>query len=267
MSRKSLNSPKFDFSVPLGLIGAFAFIALGISLYTSVGAFINTPSLLIVFGGTLCAGIVCFSPSDVAKAFAQALRLILAVETKKMPLASLIMRASDITHTNGLLSLQKNYMKTIPEKSFWANGLNLLIDGINGTECEQIMRSKMMNEYAQRMNSVAFFNKLAEIAPAMGLIGTLIGLVQMLSTLSDPSTIGPAMAVAMLTTFYGAIFAYLLCIPLASRLEKKAHDILAENQLCLVGFKAIDKGQNPRKTQMELNALLPSGKHINYFES
>ena len=107
---------------------------------------------------------------------------------------------------------------------------------------------------------------MAEIAPAMGLIGTLIGLVQMLSTLSDPSAIGPAMAVAMLTTFYGALFAYLFCLPLASRLEQVAEENLAQNQLCLVGFKAVDSAQNPRKTQMELNALLSAENQLNYFE-
>ena len=267
MKRKSPNSSKFDFSVLLGLAGAFAFIALGIGFYTSISAFINAPAFLIVFGGTFFAAIVSFSPNDAFNTLIHVLRLILGIETKNTSVVPLIMRASDISHTNGLLSLQKNYMKSIPSKSFWANGLNLLIDGINGSECEQIMRGKMMNEYAEQMNSAAFLNKMGEIAPAMGLIGTLIGLVQMLSTLSDPSAIGPAMAVAMLTTFYGAVFAYLFCIPLASRLEQIAEHTLSENQLCLVGLKAVDTAQNPRKTQMELNALLPIGKQVNYFES
>ena len=267
MAKKTLSAPKFDFSVLLGLIGAFAFIALGIGFYTSFSAFINTPALLIVFGGTICATVVCFSFSDAIKTLAHILRLILGIGTSNISVTPLIMRASDITYTNGLLSLQKNYLKTIPEKSFWATGLNLLIDGIDGLECEQIMRAKMMNEYNTQMNGVAFLNKMAEIAPAMGLIGTLIGLVQMLSTLSDPSTIGPAMAVAMLTTFYGAIFAYLLCLPLAGRLERIAERSFEQNQLCLIGFKAVDKAQNPRKTQMQLNALLPKNQQINYFES
>ena len=267
MAKKTLSAPKFDFSVLLGLIGAFTFVILSIGFYTSVSAFINTPALLIVFGGTICASIVCFSFSDAIKTFTRVVRLILGVKPQNISGAPLIMRASDIAHTNGLLALQKNYMKSVGEKSFWANGLNLLIDGISGAECDQIMRSKMMNEYTEQMNGVAFLNKMAEIAPAMGLIGTLIGLVQMLSTLSDPSTIGPAMAVAMLTTFYGAIFAYLLCLPLAGRLERIAERSFEQNQLCLIGFKAIDKAQNPRKTQMELNALLPINQQINYFES
>ena len=266
MQKKVLRSNRFDFSVLFGLLGAFAFVAVGIGLYSSIVAFLNLSALMIVFGGTLCAAMVSFSPTDVFRAFASIFKLIFGVSGQNSNIGSFIMRASDIVHTNGLLSLQKNYMKSIPAKSFWADGLNLMIDGMTGSECEQIMRSRMMNIYATQMNGVSFLNKMAEIAPAMGLIGTLIGLVQMLSTLSDPSAIGPAMAVAMLTTFYGALFAYLFCLPLASRLEQVAEANLAQNQLCLVGFKAVDSGQNPRKTQMELNALLPIEKQLNYFE-
>lgn len=266
MKEKRFSSPHFDFSPLMGLLGAFAFVGIGIGLYSSIGAFLNLPSFLIVFGGTLCAAMVCFPVSDVVRAFSEVLRLIIGVYTSKTNFETAIVRASDIVHTNGLLSLQKSYMKTMPAKSFWSDGLNLLIDGMSGAECDQIMRDRMMNEYAAQMNGVALLNKMAEIAPAMGLIGTLIGLVQMLSTLSDPSAIGPAMAVAMLTTFYGALFAYLVCLPLASRLEQIAETNLAQSQLCLVGFKAVDSGQNPRKTQMELNALLPPEKQLNYFE-
>ncbi len=266
MKKKQFRTVGFDFSVLLGLVGAFAFVGIGIGLYSSVGAFLNLPSFLIVLGGTLCAAMVSFAPSDVVRAFGSVFRLIFGFYQPAVNVAPSIMRASDIVHANGLLSLQKNYMKSISAKSFWAEGLNLMIDGMTGSECEQIMRSRMMNKYSSRMNGVSFLNKMAEIAPAMGLIGTLIGLVQMLSTMSDPSTIGPAMAVAMLTTFYGALFAYLFCLPLASRLEQYAENQLAQNQLCLVGFKAVDSAQNPRKTQMELNALLPAEYQLNYFE-
>ena len=266
MEKKRTNSNSFDLSVLCGLIGSFIFISLGIGLYTSLSIFINLPSLLIVLGGTFCAAIVCFSLKDAFRALLKVLRLILGIENKNAPIAPSIMWASEIVYSNGLLSLQKNYMNSIDNKTFWAQGINLLIDGINGSECEQIMHTKMLNDYSEQMNGVSFLNKMAEIAPAMGLIGTLIGLIQMLSSMSDPSTIGPSMAVAMLTTFYGAIFAYLFCTPLASRLEQIAEQNLAQNKLCLLGFKALDEAQNPRKTQMELNALLPPKEQLNYFE-
>ena len=264
--KQSVSSNKFDFSVLIGLMGAFGFIVSGIGFYTSLNAFINAPAFLIVIGGTLCVSVISFSPKDVIQSLFRTLRLIIGLEQNQIISPKLIVRASDIVHTSGLLALQKNYMENLGKKSFWSAGLNLLIDGITGKECNQIMRDKMQNDYAVQMNTVSFLNKMAETAPAMGLIGTLIGLVQMLSTLSDPSTIGPAMAVAMLTTFYGAIFAYLFCQPLANRLEQIAQKNLLFNQLCLVGFKAVDNAQNPRKTQMELNALLPFEQQLNYFE-
>ena len=266
MKKKPSASAKFDFSVLIGLIATFSFVALGIVFYTSLKAFINVPAFLIVIGGTLCVSITSFSPKDAFQSLFCTLRLIIGLEQKQTISPKLIVRASDIVHTTSLLTLQKNYMENLEKKSFWSDGLNLLIDGITGKECDQIMRTKMQNDYIAQMNTVSFLNKMAETAPAMGLIGTLIGLVQMLSTLSDPSTIGPAMAVAMLTTFYGAIFAYLFCQPLANRLEQIAQKNLLSNQLCLTGFKAIDNAQNPRKTQMELNALLPLEEQLNYFE-
>ncbi len=266
MKKSAFTSLQFDASVLLGILGAFACILISIGLYSSLGAFINTPSFLIVIGGTLCACFVCYPASEVVTSLGVVLKLIFSLFTSKENVPDMIMHASEASYTNGVLSLQKSYMSQINPNTFWATGLNLLIDGLGGKECDDVMRAEMMSRYDNQMNAVSLLNKMAEIAPAMGLVGTLVGLVQMLSTLSDPSTIGPAMAVAILTTFYGAVFAYLFCIPLACRLEKKAAETLADNELCLLGFKAVDSAQNPRKTQMELNALLPPNAAVSYFE-
>ncbi len=266
MKKNFFKAPALDFSVLLGLVGAFLFVGIAIGLYGALGAFLNLPALLIVLGGTLCAVLVGFPLNEAAGALGVIFKMICGVSGKDADAGMAIMRASDIVHSGGLLSLQKNYLKEQKGSPFWSQGLMLLIDGMSGKECDQIMRAQMMSTYAKQMNAAAFLNKMAEIAPAMGLVGTLIGLVQMLSVLSNPSSIGPAMAVALLTTFYGAILAYLICLPLASRLERIANENLQNAELCLIGFKAVDVAQNPRKTQMELNALLPPLKRLRYFE-
>jgi len=108
--------------------------------------------------------------------------------------------------------------------------------------------------------------KAAEFAPAMGLIGTLIGLVQMLGNLDDPSTIGPAMAVALLTTFYGAVLANMVFSPMASKLERNSAEESMVNTIYMMGAASIGRQENPRRLEMLLNSILPPGKRVQYFD-
>ena len=137
---------------------------------------------------------------------------------------------------------------------------------MSGKECQEVMSRRMQSNLEAKMNAVAVLNKAGEIAPAMGLIGTLIGLVQMLSTLSDPTTIGPSMSIAIITTFYGALLAYVVFLPLATKLEREAEQERQLDQLCLVGLVAIEAAENPRRTEIELNSVLPVDKQLHLFE-
>jgi chemotaxis protein MotA len=114
--------------------------------------------------------------------------------------------------------------------------------------------------------STSVLRKMAEFAPAMGLIGTLIGLVQMLSSLSDPSTIGPAMAIALLTTFYGALLANFVFLPLAAKLERNSQEEVLVNNVYLMGAASIGRQENPRRLEMLLNSVLPPSKRVRYFD-
>ena len=114
------------------------------------------------------------------------------------------------------------------------------------------------------MNPV--LRKMGEFSPAMGLIGTLVGLVQMLGHLDDPSTIGPSMAVALLTTFYGAVLANIVFLPLASKLERNSAEETLVNNVYLMGAASIGRQENPRRLEMLLNSVLPPAKRVRYFD-
>ena len=107
---------------------------------------------------------------------------------------------------------------------------------------------------------------MGEFSPAMGLIGTLIGLVQMLGNLGDPSTIGPAMAVALLTTFYGAVLANMVFLPLASKLERNSKEEALVSNIYLMGAASIGRQENPRRLEMLINSLLPPSQRVRYFD-
>ena len=119
---------------------------------------------------------------------------------------------------------------------------------------------------ARHEKGAAIFDDLAAYAPAMGMVGTLIGLVQMLMNMSDPDSIGPAMAVALLTTFYGAVLAHMILLPLASKAERNYQNESVMNSLYMVGVLSIGREENPRRLEIQLNAMLPQYQRITYFD-
>ncbi len=119
---------------------------------------------------------------------------------------------------------------------------------------------------ARNMRSVDILRRAGDVAPAMGLIGTLIGLVQMLGSLNDPRTIGPAMAIALLTTFYGAILAHMVFLPLAARADRMSEEEALSNSVYTLGVASIGRKENPRRLEVIVNALLPPEQKVNFFE-
>jgi chemotaxis protein MotA len=127
------------------------------------------------------------------------------------------------------------------------------------------MRRDLQATLQRHAKGAGVLRKAAEYAPAMGLIGTLIGLVQMLGNLDDPSAIGPAMAVALLTTFYGAVLANMLLSPLAAKLERNSEDEALLNLVYLTAAVSMGRQENPRRLEMLLNSILPPAKRVHYF--
>ena len=140
---------------------------------------------------------------------------------------------------------------------FMKKGMQLSVDGLEPGAIKEILETEIDAIQERHKLGAEIFTTLGTFAPALGMIGTLIGLVQMLQTMSDPSTIGPAMAVALLTTFYGAIMANILFLPIAGKLRNRSSEEVMLKDLITEGVISIAKGENPRVIEQKLNAYLP----------
>lgn len=245
-----------DIATLLGLFGGLAVIVSAIFLGGSVNTFVNVPSLVVVVGGTFMVTLCQISLAQFFGSFKVTLRAFLH---KSVPPEKLIEEAialADVARKEGILALEGNEI----EDKFLENGIKLCIDG-HSTDIVQKMLSKDINlELDRQSTGVLMFKSIAEAAPAMGMIGTLIGLVQMLANMDDPKSIGPAMAVALLTTLYGAIIANAIALPIAAKLKAISANERLNKLLVLESVAGIQDGMNPRVLQQLLVAYLPESK-------
>ncbi|PCJ26638.1 MAG: flagellar motor protein PomA [SAR86 cluster bacterium] len=225
-----------------GLLGAFAVVIVAILLGGPLGLFVDAPSLFIVFGGTLMVVLTKFNLSQFLGAFGVAANAFKSKLDKPEDLIPQVVEMATVARKEGVLALE-NIEVTNP---FLQSGMSMLIDGSSAEEMRQLL-SKDLKEISDRHRWGAMvFSAGADVAPAMGMIGTLVGLVQMLANMEDPKTIGPSMAVALLTTLYGAVLANMVLMPVADKLTLRRSEEVKLNSICLDGVLAIQEGQHPR---------------------
>ena len=248
-----------------GLICGIGILALAIGLGGSPESFVNAPSILIVAGGTVCAVVVSFSLGDVAHSMTLAKNALSRPIPDVSEAAVRLLHLADIARQRGVLSLQ-SVLPDLADDAFLHKGLSLAVDGLSGAEVEAIMMHDMHAAAERRTIGAGVLRRAAEYAPAMGLIGTLIGLVQMLSHRDDPAAIGPSMAVALLTTFYGAVLANLVLAPLAAKLERDGAEDMLLKQIFVMGTVSISRQENPRRLEILFNSVLPPSRRVQYFD-
>jgi chemotaxis protein MotA len=169
-----------------------------------------------------------------------------------------------VVRRKGPLVLQ-TLEQAMSRQRFMREAFELVMDGVTPDEIERVLVQDMEAYAARYEHSINMLRRAAEVAPAMGLIGTLVGLVQMLATLEDPSSIGPSMAVALLTTFYGAILGTVFLAPLAAKLEKRMKDEFVERSMVLLTAMSMARKENPRRLEMLINTTLPPESRVRYF--
>ena len=238
-----------DIATIVGLLGAFGMIIMAID---DIGAFIDTSSLLIVVGGSI---MVVMLRSSLGEFLGAVGVLAKTFKNKLEPPETLIeqiVELATIARKDGMIALEGQEIAN----PFLAKAVAMLVDGADGSIIKgSLEREKDMTKMRHDMGA-KIFSAWGEIAPAMGMIGTLIGLVQMLGNMSDPKAIGPAMAVALLTTMYGAILANVFCLPIAMKLENQADIEESNNELIIEGILFIQDGGNPRVLSDFLAAFL-----------
>ncbi|HBR96106.1 MAG TPA: flagellar motor protein PomA [Gammaproteobacteria bacterium] len=242
-----------DIATIVGLFGGLAVIVSAIFLGGSVGTFVNIPSLVVVIGGTMMVTLCQISLGQFLGSFKVALRAFMHKSTNPEALIEEAIDLADTARKEGILALESREIGD----PFLDTGIKLCIDG-HSPEVVTKMLSKDINLELDRQNTgVTMFKSVAEASPAMGMIGTLIGLVQMLSNMDDPKSIGPAMAVALLTTLYGAIIANAIALPIAAKLKAVSATERLNKLLILESISGIQEGTNPRVLQQLLTTYLP----------
>ena len=254
-----------DIATIIGLSIAFSLVVMAIFLGGTPQAFINIPSILIVIGGTFGVIIAGTRFSDIGSTSKYILTTFSRQQLNIHDVGLQLIELGLASRQQGLLQMQ-SALSSIEDKPMLLRGLSLAIDGSSDDEIQEIMAGEADNITNIREQSISLLRKAADTAPAMGLIGTLVGLVQMLAQLDDPSSIGPSMAVALLTTFYGVILANMLFSPFANKLERNGQDEDTLNRMYIISAGSIQRQENPRRLEMLVNALLPEKEQLAYFD-
>lgn len=246
-----------DILTPLGIIFGLGMISFGI--LSSAGlfgflSFVDVPSFIIVLGGVIAGILINFNVNQV-KLMGKVIKESFMKNHYDLPeLISLFEHLSERARREGLLSLENELDEV--EDPFIKKGILLAIDGIEPEVIQDIMSAEIVAMEDRHIKGRNILEKAGEYAPAWGMVGTLIGLVLMLNDLNDPTTLGPQMAVALITTFYGVVLANLVFLPMAGKLASKTDEEVFMKQIIIEGVIGVQSGQNPRILKEKLSAFL-----------
>ncbi len=242
-----------DLATLIGLVGALGIIVAAVFVGGNAAQFVDLASLMIVFGGTFMVTLMKFPLGHALNAIKIAWK---AFSHRPEPPDELIregVELANVARRDGMLGLENVEIKN----PFLKRGIELAVDG-HEPEFVRSMLAKDINMTIERHEKgQAIFRAIGDAAPAMGMIGTLVGLVQMLSNMAEPAKIGPAMAVALLTTLYGAVFANAVALPIAEKLAHRSDEERLNKSLVLEAISAIQEGLNPRVMEALLKTYLP----------
>jgi len=241
-----------DLATLLGLVGALGAIGISILIGGSAGSFLNLPGLLIVFGGTAAATLMRFPLSHTLGAFKVALKAFIHKAERPSELVEQSVNLANIARKDGVLGLEEVEV----QNAFLRRGIQFVVDGQEPELVERMLSKDIDLTIERNDEGIGIFRAIGDVAPAMGMIGTLIGLVQMMSNMSDPKAIGPAMAVALLTTLYGAVIANAIALPIAEKLSHRSTEEKNNKSLILESIRAIQEGMNPRVMEELLNTYI-----------
>lgn len=243
-----------DISTIAGLISGIIFIVVSILLSGRLSLFWDAPSVLIVFGGSLAALLIAYPLPKFVEAIKTVKHGFSNVVLDPLALITKINELALAARKEGLLALEE--MAHNMEDPFLKKGILLIVDGTDPELVRSILETEITFVENRHKDNQGFWAAVADLGPAWGMIGTLIGLIAMLDTLDDPSTIGPKMAVALITTLYGSLIANFFATPIQNKLKIKSNDEILLKQVMIEGLLSIQAGENPRVIEEKLKAFL-----------
>jgi chemotaxis protein MotA len=245
-----------DLATIVGLIGCWAIVIFAMVLGGDPAMFFNVPSLLIVVGGSIFAVLMKYELSQFLGAGKVAGKAFSFKLPKPDAMIDEIVELAGDARKNGLLALEGKEVSY----DFLAKGIQLLVDGHDPDVVKSLLGKDMKLSADRHKTGTTIFYQMGDTGPAMGMIGTLIGLVAMLANMDDPKTIGPAMALALLTTLYGSMMANMLMIPIGDKCSLRMNEEGRLQAMVLDALLAIQAGQNPRVIESILRTYLPESK-------
>jgi chemotaxis protein MotA len=243
-----------DIATLIGLVAGTGLILGSIMLGGSLLPFVNVPSALVVVGGTLASAFINFPLNKVLGVVGVLKKTLLFSLTPPADEIARMVKLAKVARSEGLLALE-NHLDEM-EDEFLKKGVQQVVDGTEPEVLREVLSIELEQVQQRHRAGKQMFDAMGAAAPAFGMIGTLIGLVQMLGNLSDPSGIGQGMAVALLTTLYGSILANLVFIPIAGKLDMRSKEEMVSKQLIIEGVVAIQAGLNPRLVEEKLKSFV-----------
>ena len=242
-----------DIASLVGILGAIGLIVVAMTAGGSINTFIDVPSVQIVFGGTAFGVMYSATLPAFLGSFGVMAKAFFPPVKKQDELIERMVELAGIARKDGMMALEG---QEVPDK-FFAKGMQMLVDGADEAKLTSQLNQEIKAMKARHETNHGVVGAWIDIAPAMGMIGTLVGLVLMLGNMADPKAIGPAMAVALLTTLYGAMIANCIFMPIVTKLEGySAHEALYR-EMVVMGLKFISRGESPRNITDQLVANLP----------
>lgn len=225
-------------------------------------AFWHVPSIVITFFGSMSALFASFPFNDMKKIPKILKEVLFDTDVSRVELVKAFSELSKKARVNGILSIESDV--DLIETPMLARGIQMIVDGKDGEAIKNQLELEIDLIEENYQTAPLFLNKWGEFAPALGMIGTLIGLIVMLGELEDPSSIGSGMAVALLTTFYGSFLANLVFLPLAANIEHLIENKMTSYEIILEGVTSMQEGQNPRDIEEKLKAYLSTEEMAEY---
>lgn len=243
-----------DIATLLGMIGSVAIIIVAILIGPNPMMFIDVTSILIVVLGSMSVVAIKFSMKQLPNAVKVAFKAFSSKVDKPEDLIDQVYELSKAAKKSGILALESFEISN----KFLERGIMMLVDGYDPAVIRDILMKDRDLTITRHQQGRKIFEALADVSPAMGMIGTLIGLVQMLSNMKDPKSIGPAMAVALLTTLYGAVIANVISQPIADKLALRSEEEEKNYNLCIDAIMGISSGLNAKIIKDSLREYLPA---------
>jgi len=232
-----------DIATIIGILSGLGLIGYTIISGGNLDIFLHLPSLMVVGGGSMAAILVNFPLKEVIGVMGVVRKAFTNDEVQATDIIDLFVELSTKARRDGILAIDKELHKI--DDDFMRKGLEMAVDGIEPESIKNVMEAELSYLIERHKKGQSIFMALGSYAPAFGMIGTLMGLIAMLKTLDDPSNIGSGMAVALITTFYGSLFANLLFLPIAGKLKNRSDHEVVIKEMMIDGILSIQYGEHP----------------------